>query len=92
MNRFLEQFTKLEINVIVTFGVMVLCWIIIYSADLFSSSGLGEFYLLAIPTIISTFSIGVYFVSRFFFKKYNWILSLIGMLYQLYFAIGYYLK
>ena len=65
---------------------------IIFNADLFSSSGLGGFILIGIPFVVGISTGVVYLISRIFIKEYNWVFTLISIIYNLYFSLEYYFK
>ena len=92
MKKVKEILNKPISNVVIVFSVLIFSLILITSADLFSSSGLGGFLLVGEPLVAAVFGIGFYFVSRFLTKKNNWIITLICVTYLLYFSIDYYLK
>lgn len=92
MNKLKNLLNEPLINVLLTLTVLIVSWFIIYSANLFSSSGLGAFLLIGFPTVVAFFTIGIYFIIRFFTKKYNWLVTLVSIIYLLYYSINYYLK
>ena len=61
-------------------------------SDLSPSSGHGEFIILILPPIVAVFFIALYYISRIFIKKYNWIVSLFAIIRLLSFAIDLYIK
>ncbi|NIK93648.1 hypothetical protein GZ212_15920 [Mangrovimonas sp. CR14] len=91
MNKISELINKPKINVIGLLIGMLISWIIGMSTDLPQSSGHGGFIPLVYPPIIALFFIGIFYISRIFSKKYNWIVSLFGIIYLLYFGIDFYL-
>lgn len=70
---------------------MLISWIIAMSTDLSPSSGHAGFVPLLFPPIVGLFFIGLYYFSRLFTKKYNWIISLFTIIYLLHFAIDFYI-
>jgi len=91
MDKIIEVLNKPKINVIGIFVGMIISWVIAMSTNLSPSSGHGGFIPLVFPPIIGIFFIGLYFLSRIFIKKYNWIISIYAIIFLLHFAIDFYL-
>ncbi len=91
MNKIIEALNKPKINAIGILGAMVISWIIAMSTNLPASSGHGGFIPLIFPPASGIFYIGLYFLSRIFIKKFNWVISIYGIISLLYFAIDFYL-
>ena len=70
---------------------MLIAWVIAMSTDLPQSSGHGGFIPLTFPPITGVFFIVLYYISRFFTKKYNWLISIFAIIYLLYFAINFHI-
>jgi len=60
--------------------------------DLHPSSIHAGFIPLFFPPIIGIFVIIFYLITRIFARKLNWIISLAGIIYLLYFSIDFYLN
>lgn len=91
MEKLTDLINKPKNNIIGILTGMLISWIIAMSADLSPSSGHGGFIPLLFPPIIGIFFIGLYYISRIFIKKYNWIISLFAIIYLLHFAIDFYI-
>ena len=85
-----EHLNNPKYNIIGIFLGMILSWIIGMKTDLPQSAGHGGFIPLIVPLFVGFMTILAYFIVRFFNKKYSWIISVIGILYNLYFAIDFY--
>ena len=92
MKKITELLNKPKNNVIGILIAMVISWIIGMSTDLPQSSGHGGFIPLIYPPFVALFLIAIYYASRVFTKKFNWIISLYAIIYLLYFAIDFYIK
>lgn len=91
MNKIIEVLNKPKINAIGILVATVISWIIAMSTNLSASSGHGGFIPLIFPPISGIFFIILYFLSRIFIKKYNWIISIYAIISLLHFAIDFYL-
>ena len=67
----------------------IIAWIIAMRTDLPASSNHGGFIPLIYPPFIGILTVIVYLISRLITKKYNWIISIIGIVYILHFAIDF---
>jgi len=81
-----------KINLAVIAIGTVISWIIGLQTDLHPSSGHGGFIPLVFPPLLGIFIILIYLISRIFIRKYNWIITLIGIIYLMYFSIDFYIK
>lgn len=76
-------------------GTMVIVfalYTILYTySDVVQDAGMAAIILMWIPAGIGLFTLVVYLVSKMFFKKNNWIISLIGILIGLIVTIAAYL-
>ena len=91
MKKIIEFLNKPKINAIGILAGMVISWLIAMSTNLSPSSGHGGIIPLVFPPIYGIFFIGLYFLSRIFIKKYNWIISIYAIISLLHFAINFYL-
>lgn len=80
-------------NIILIIVFTVLSWVIgmLALSNLPASSGHGGFLNLTYSWFIGISTIILYLLSRIFTKKYNWVISLIGIVYNLYEAICFWL-
>jgi len=67
----------------------IIAWIIAMQTDLPASSNHGGFIPLIYPPFIGILTVIGYLISRLITKKYNWIISIIGIVYILHFAIDF---
>lgn len=72
-------------NLITILIATLISWIISMTADL-SNAGLGGLANLIFPIIFGLATIFWYYISRIFIKKYNWIITIAGIIYNLIFA------
>ncbi len=70
----------------------IISWIIGMQTDLHPSSGHAGFIPLVFPPLVGIFTILIYLISRIFIRKFNWVISLTGITYLLYFSIDFYIK
>ena len=81
----LDFFDKPRNNLIIILTTTIISWIIAMTADL-SNAGLGGLANLIFPIIFGLVTIFWYFISRIFIKRYNWIITISGIIYNLVFA------
>lgn len=86
-----EYLNQIKFNVVFTLILMILALIIGQLPDLPESIGFGGFIPIFTPFIIAIETLAIYFISRIFIKKWNWIATLIGGAYSLYEALDWYL-
>ena len=67
----------------------IIAWIIAMRTDLPASSNHGGFIPLIYPPFIGIIALIVYLISRLITTKYNWIISIIGIVNILHFAIDF---
>lgn len=66
---------------------MIVSWIIgMY--DLPDNIGFGGFIPLLAPIVIGVVTLIIYFIMRKFTKKYLWMVALIGVIWNIYFAFN----
>ena len=80
-----EFIDKPKNNLIVILTATMISWIIAMTADL-SNTGLGGLANLIFPIIFGLATIILSFISRIFIKRYNWIITIAGIIYNLVFA------
>jgi len=68
-------------NIIAIIIVEIITLSITFTID-FSGAGMVAIILKWIPALIGITTLLLYFVSRLFTKKYNWIISIIGIIYM----------
>ncbi|WP_034059076.1 hypothetical protein [Lacinutrix jangbogonensis] len=66
-------------NIIAIIIVEIITLSISFTAD-YSGAGMVEVILKWVPALIGITTLLLYFVSRLFTKKYNWIISLLGII------------
>jgi len=76
-------------NLIGIFVGTIIAWIIAMRTDLPDSSNHGGFIPLIYPPFIGILTVVGYLISRLITQKYNWIISIIGIVYILHFAIDF---
>lgn len=91
IDKVVTQLDLPKINVLLILLGMIISVIIGMSTNLSQSSGHGGFIPLVFPPVLGVFFLILYFLSRAFTKKYNWILTLFAVAYLLYFGIDFYL-
>ena len=74
-------------NVLLIIISVVILTIFTMSAPNIHKAGLGGLANLFFPTIFGVFTLLIYFISRLFFKAWNWIITIIGILYITYLSI-----
>lgn len=89
--KLLKNTDKIKVNVIFTLVIMVISFIIGQLPDLPDSIGFGGFIPIFTPPFIAVFTLVIYFVTRIFTKKINWVVTLFGAIYNLYEAFNWYL-
>ena len=77
-------------NIIVVIIVEIITLSISFTAD-YSGVGMTAIILKWIPAIIGVLTLLLYFVSRIFTKKYNWIISIIGIFFMFIAAYNLYI-
>jgi hypothetical protein len=87
----LNYLNQIKFNVIFALIIMVFSFIIGQLPDLPDSIGFGGFIPIFTPPFIAVFTLAFYFISRIFIKQWNWIVTIIGAIYNLYEAFDWYL-
>lgn len=75
----IKHFNNPKNNIIAIIIVEIITLSISFTAD-YSNAGLIAAFLKWIPALIGVTTLLIYFVSRLFTKKYNWIISIIGII------------
>ena len=66
-------------NIVAVIIAEIIGCAIAFSAD-YSGAGMAAIILKWIPAIIGIATLFIYFISRLFTKKYNWVISIIGII------------
>jgi hypothetical protein len=66
-------------NIIAIIIVEIITLSISFTVD-YSDAGMVAIILKWVPALIGITTLLLYFVSRLFIKKYNWIISLVGII------------
>lgn len=77
-------------NVIFMIIGMVISMIISINVEVEASANIGAILPYVYPPIITIIAIIVYYLSRLFTKKYNWVISLICLIINLKFTYDWY--
>ena len=77
-------------NVVFMAVVMIVSMIISIRVDVPASANIGAILPYIFPPFITVIAIVVYFLSRIFIKRYNWIISLICLIINLEFTYVWY--
>ena len=88
---FFNYINQVKFNVVFSILVLVFSWVIGISSYVHPSANHGAMFPYILPPFFFISTIVLYFISRIFVKKYNWIISIIGAIINLYFAIEWYL-
>ncbi|PQB08401.1 hypothetical protein BST83_15670 [Polaribacter filamentus] len=86
----LNYLNQIKSNVIFTLVVMILSFSIGQLPDLPNSIGFGGFIPMFTPPFIAILTLVIYFFSRIFILKWNWIITIIGAIYNLHEAFDWY--
>ena len=89
--KIVEYLNDIKFNVVLSIIALIISWIIGISSYVHPSANHGAIVPYIFPPFFFICTITFYFISRFFIKKYNWIISIIGIVINLYFAIEWYL-
>ena len=81
-DRFFSFFEKTSNNIWIIFSGTILSWVISMSADL-SNVGLGGLAHLFFPWIIGIATLLIYLVLSIFTKRFIWIITIVGVSYNL---------
>ncbi len=87
MNKVIRFLNRPSKNVMIILIFALISWLIAMSAEIPDSVGHGGFLNLTYSWFVGIFTIVIYFLSRIFSKKFNWILTLLGIIYNLYEAL-----
>ena len=74
-------------NVGLIFTVVIILTILTMSAPDLDKAGLGGLANLFFPGILGIFTILVYLITRIFFRKWNWIVTIAGTISIAYISI-----
>lgn len=78
-----------KFNIIAIIVVEVIACSITFTAD-YTGAGMASIILKWVPAIIGIATLLIYMVSRFLTKKYNWVISFIGIFFMIMSAINIY--
>lgn len=78
-----------KFNILIIFVVEIITCSISFSAN-YSGAGMSAIIIKWIPGLIGLTTILFYVISRLVTKKYNWIISLIGIIFMFISAINIY--
>jgi len=85
----IDKLNNPKLNIILIFIFEIIGCSITFSAD-YSGAGMAAIIIKWIPAFIGLGAIIIYFISTLFIKKYNWIITLIGIIFILVAAINIY--
>lgn len=86
----LNYLNQVKFNVVFMFLGMIFSMIISIRVDVPASANIGALLPYVYPPFITIIAIIVYFLSRLFTKKYNWIVSIICLIINLNFTYVWY--
>jgi hypothetical protein len=84
-----QKLNDVKFNAIAIIIVEIIACSITFSAD-YSNAGMPAIFIKWIPAIIGVLTLFIYFASRLIIKKYNWSISLLGIIIMLVVAINIY--
>jgi hypothetical protein len=70
--------------------VLILSWIIGISSYVHPSANHGAIVPYIFPPFFFICTVSIYFLSRIFLKKFNWVITVIGAVVNLFYAIQWY--
>lgn len=77
-------------NIIAIIIVEIITLSITFTADYSGAGDLASIVLKWVPALIGITTLLLYFVSRLFTKKYNWCISLLGIITMFFVAFNLY--
>jgi len=86
----LKLFNNPKNNIIAIIAIEIIALAITFTAD-YSGAGMAAIIIKWIPAIIGIITLLFYFISRLITKKYNWVISIIGVILMLVSAINIHL-
>ncbi len=84
-----QKLNDVKFNAIAIIIAEIIACSITFSAD-YSGAGMQAIIIKWIPAIIGVLTLFIYFASRLVLKKYNWGISLLGIIIMLVVAIKIY--
>ncbi len=87
-----DYLDNVKFNMIFLTIMLIISWIIGISSYVHPSANHGAIVPYILPPFFFTCTVIVYFLSRIFIKKYNWIISIAGTVINLYYAIQWYIN
>ncbi|WP_452597870.1 hypothetical protein [Pontimicrobium sp. MEBiC01747] len=84
-----QKLNDVKFNAIAIIIVEIIACSITFSVD-YSNIGMASVIIKWIPAIIGVITLFIYFASRLVLKKYNWCISLLGIIIMLVVAINIY--
>ncbi len=78
-----------KFNILIIFIVEIITCSISFSAN-YSEASMAAVIIKWVPALIGLSTIFIYVVSRLFIQKYNWIISLIGIIFMFISAMNIY--
>ncbi|RMB56905.1 hypothetical protein EAX61_12625 [Dokdonia sinensis] len=79
-------------NIISLLFVVAASTMLVVNGDFSNGRGMALLVIAWIPLIVGVITLAIYGISRLLFKKYNWIITLLGILFLLNASIQFYLK
>ena len=74
-------------NYITIIIVGLLTTVLAFNLD-YTGAGMATIIIVWLPLVFSVITLLLYYVSHFVIKKYNWVITLLGVLFVIYFTIG----
>ncbi|BAO55902.1 hypothetical protein [Nonlabens marinus] len=84
--------TYIAINIVGVVVTMILGTWISMSANGLTTSGHGGFLNLILPAFVGLLTLILFFVARLLFKRYSWVVTIIGLVSLIYWSIKLYLN
>jgi len=85
-----NKLNNVKLNILLIFIFEIIGCAIAFSAN-YSGAGMAAIIIKWIPAIIGLGTIVIYLISRLITKKYNWIITIIGIIFMIASAINIYL-
>ena len=75
-------------NVLLIVLSILISWLISYTGEI-SGAGVGVVAIVLLPLFAGILTIVLYTLSFFVTKNYNWIISLVGIIYNIYMGVQF---
>ena len=86
----LDNLNEPKSNVLLTVLSVMASTLLLYFAPIMKTVGMAFIAIIWFPFAIGLGTIGIYYMSRMAFRKYNWVITVLGIAYMFFYALSSY--